>query len=67
MKLLLLPAALLGLAACSQTPPAPMAPLAAAPSPTVSNFGSRPPDNPTGSQAIQSPDLSNRTRPPGGP
>ncbi len=66
---LLLPAAALGLAACTQTPPpSPVAaaPALAAPGTTASTFSAQPPDRPTGSQGYQSPDLPNRYRPPGG-
>ncbi len=60
--LFLLPVAALGLAACTNNPePTPMAPMPAMSAPTT-NFRSVPPDNPTGSQQYQSPDL-NRSNP----
>lgn len=68
---LLLPAAaMLGLAACAQNPPtAPMAvtvPTPAAPGAPAARVSANPPDNPAGSQAYQSPDLSRRSCLPGG-
>ena len=67
----LLPAAaMLGLAACAQNPPAnPMAatvPTPAAPGAPATSVSANPPDNPAGTQAYQSPDLSRRSCPPGG-
>ena len=68
-SLLLLPAAAFGLAACAQNPPpSPIAtaPAAMAPSATTSTFSAQPPDQQSGSQQYQSPDLPKRYRPVGG-
>lgn len=66
--LFILPAIVLGLAACAQNPPS--SPMANVPPPavgaTTSSFSAQPPDNPTGSQGYQSPDTPRRLRPVGG-
>jgi len=70
MRVFALLAAALGLAACTQTsPPNPLAttvPTPAAPGATPSTLSAQPPDDPTGSQRYQSPDLPTSYRPPGG-
>ncbi len=57
--------ALLGLAACNPGSNGYQATAPARSAPVTSSFQSNPPDNPTGSQAYQSPDLDRRHPLPG--